>query len=176
MAGLVTHLFTAPYAGAPMQAHQQATALQGLGLDGDRYAAGAGYYSAQAGNGRHLTLIAQEDLDAANTELESAHRVQPHETRRNVVTTGIDLMAMIGHEFTIGGIRCVATRPCHPCRYLDSLLGREAYPALLQRAGIRAEILTTGTIHVGDAIAAVNENSNKQRQSFDSARSDTVGL
>lgn len=177
--GAVTHLFTAPHAGAPMQAHQQTRALQGSGLEGDRYATGTGYYSPRPGTGRHLTLIAQEDLDAANAELDPAQRpLLPHETRRNVVTAGIDLNALIGNEFTIGDVVCVATRPCTPCRYLDELVEREVMHALVHRAGIRAEILGSGTIRIGDRITAAGgaHGAAPTPQSFDSARTDTIGL
>jgi MOSC domain-containing protein YiiM len=132
-----------------MVSHGSLTAHAGRGLEGDRYALGVGRYSDER-PGRHLTLIAIEEIDAANASL--AMPLAPDEARRNIVTRGIDLPALIGRRFRIGQVECVAVRHCPPCTYLDGLLGREVLDALHERGGIRADILAGGIIRVGDAI------------------------
>ena len=94
--GTVEGLAVAPAAEAPMQLLSAAQARAGRGLEGDRYAAGAGTFSPRAGHrpGYDLTLIAAEVLDelaAAGQPLDFAG------TRRNVLTRGIDVNAMVGH-------------------------------------------------------------------------------
>lgn len=155
MRGSVTHVFTASTAGAPMTSHTSIVATAGQGLAGDRYATdlAVGHYSDRAGADRHLTLVAQEGLDLANAELETP--LAPGDARRNVVVTGIDLDALLGHRFRIGDVECRAVRTCPPCRYLDGLLGRRVLDALRDRAGIRAEVLTSGVIDVGAPIEAI---------------------
>ena len=71
--------------------------------------------------------------------------------RRNVVTSGIDLLDLIGLEFAIGSARFRGAGPCSPCRYIEGLNGR---PGLLReidrRSGLRAAVLERGVVHVGD--------------------------
>jgi MOSC domain-containing protein YiiM len=55
----------------------------------------------------------------------------------------------------VGEVTCRAIRRCEPCSYLDGLLGQSALDALVHRGGIRAEVLTDGTITVGDPIIAL---------------------
>jgi MOSC domain-containing protein YiiM len=148
--GSVTHIFTADVAGAPMRAHRAIRALAGVGLEGDRYAAGSGAYSGHPGAGRHLTLVSQEWLDAASAELRQ--RLAPIDVRRNLVTVGVDLDALLGTRVRIGTVVCDVVRTCPPCTYLDGLLGRRVLDALRGRGGIRADLVTDGTIRVGDAI------------------------
>jgi MOSC domain-containing protein YiiM len=157
MAGRVTHLFISPAAGAPMQACDEVTALAGVGLDGDRYAAGIGYYSGGPAPGRHLTLIDQAAIDAANAGL--AVPLAPAETRRNIVTTGIDLETLLRRRFRIGGVECTGIRWCPPCTYLDGLLGRRVYDALTNRGGLRADIVGHGPIRIGDPITPIDDGS-----------------
>ncbi len=45
MAGFVQGIFFAPEGGAEMKSVQAATALEGCGLEGDRYCAGTGHWS-----------------------------------------------------------------------------------------------------------------------------------
>ena len=74
------------------------------------------------------------------------------DTRRNVEVRGIDLEDLVGREFTVGTVRCVAIRLAEPCTYLEGLVGRPIIRALTHKAGIRADILVDGEIAVGDPI------------------------
>ena len=148
--GEVVAIHTAPTAGAPMATHAEVVAEAGAGIVGDRYAARQGHWSPIRRAGDGLTLIDVAMLDAI--EREHGVTIDPIDTRRNVATRGIDLDALIGHEFTIGEVRARAVRRCEPCSYLDGLLDRNLLPILVHRGGIRVEILVGGSIRVGDPV------------------------
>ena len=76
------------------------------------------------------------------------------EHRRNVVTRGIDLNALVGHEFAIGELRCRGMRLCEPCTVVDGYASRPVLRQLVQRGGLRADILEDGVIRVGDRVHA----------------------
>lgn len=146
-------IFTAPTAGAPMVAHGVITAEAHAGLTGDRYGLAIGTYSGKRLDDaeRGVTLFAQETLDAVVAE----HGIvlRPEETRRNLLVAGVPLDDLLGAEFTIGGVTLRGADLAHPCAYLESLTQPGVLRALTGRGGLRAEVLTTGTIAVGDAVA-----------------------
>src|SRR5918911_3447611 len=88
MEGFVQAIFFAPEGGSEMHSVQAATALEGCGLEGDRYCAGTGHWS-RFGRVCEVTFIAAEDLD--DIERQTSVGVKDGEHRRNVVTRGIDL-------------------------------------------------------------------------------------
>ena len=140
--GIVEALVLAPAAEAPVVAVDEAVALPGRGLEGDRYAAGAGTF----GSGRPgsaLTLVDAAVLDALGRDLDH---------RRNVVVRGTDLNALVGREFTLGEVRCRGRRLCEPCAHLDRLNGGGILRPLVHRGGLRADIVVEGTIRVGDRL------------------------
>jgi hypothetical protein len=152
--GTVEAIAVAPAAEADMRLLDVAQALEGRGLDGDRYAASAGTFSPGTGDrpGYDLTLIAAEVLD----ELAAAgDPVDFTATRRNVLTRGIDLDALIGRTFTIGDVLCRGSRRCEPCAHLERLSGPGHLRPLIHRGGLRADVLTAGTIPAGAAIRPV---------------------
>jgi len=127
---------------------ETARALPGRGLDGDRYAAGAGTF-ASGRPGSALTLVDAGVLDELG-ELRGA----AVDHRRNVVVRGMPLNALVGRTFTIGSVTCRGRRLCEPCAHLDRLNDGGVLGALVHRGGLRADILTEGTLHVGDAVRA----------------------
>jgi MOSC domain-containing protein YiiM len=146
-AGRVEAIAVAPAAEAPMQRVEHADAHAGHGLEGDRYAAGHGTFSNPYSNGHDLTLIEAEVVDALGLEPETA--------RRNVVTRGIDLNALVGRRFRLGEAECEGQRLCEPCVHLQRLTDPGLLRALVHRGGLRADIVGGGAIHVGDEIAAL---------------------
>jgi MOSC domain-containing protein YiiM len=76
------------------------------------------------------------------------------EHRRNVVTRGIDLNALVGHEFLVGAVRCCGMRLCEPCTVVDGYASRPILRQLVHRGGLRADILADGEIKVGDSVRA----------------------
>jgi hypothetical protein len=152
--GTVEGLAIAPAAEAPMQLLDAARAYAGRGLEGDRYAAGAGTFSPRTDRrpGYDLTLIAAEVLDelvAAGDALEFPG------TRRNVLTSGIDVNALVGRTFRIGEVLCRGRRLCEPCVHLDRLSGPGLLRPLIHRGGLRADVLTDGEIRLGAPIHVI---------------------
>ncbi|MGY1634057.1 MOSC domain-containing protein [Geodermatophilus sp. SYSU D01186] len=152
--GTVEGLAVAPAAEAPMQLLTVARARAGRGLEGDRYAAGAGTFSPRAGRrpGYDLTLMAAEVLD----EFAAAGRSPDFAgTRRNVLTRGLDVNALVGRRFRIGDVLCEGRRPCEPCVHLDRLSGPGVLRPLIHRGGLRADVLTDGEIRLGAPVRTV---------------------
>lgn len=152
----LVQIYTAPEAGAPMQRQPSAHAIAGRGLAGDRYASGAGSFSRWPGKGRALTLVSAEALRRAEEEfgVSLAHG----EHRRNLVVEGVDLRALLGQTFRIGGALFRGARVCAPCKYLVRTTGQEAiFDALVGRGGLRAEIVESGLVADGDAVVPVGE-------------------
>jgi hypothetical protein len=141
-AGTVAGLLVAPEAEAPLVAVDTVVAIEGRGLEGDRYAAGRGTFS--GGRGYELTLVESEVLDELGLAWPLA--------RRNVVTRGMPLNPLVGRRFRVGEVECIGRRLAEPCAHLEKLSGAGLMRPLVHRAGLRADILAGGTIHVGDAV------------------------
>lgn len=120
----------------------------GRGLVGDRYYGVPAHYEAQ------VTFFAAEVFDALLAEFGRAD-LEPILTRRNVITRGVPLNALIGQEFTIDAgdapIKLLGTKPCSPCSWMDAMLAQGAHAFLRGRGGMRARILTNGTLKRGHA-------------------------
>ena len=144
--GTVEGIFVAPSAGAAPEHLEAARAIAGQGLERDRHTTGRGTFPSGP-SGSALTLIAAEVCESFDPNL------GPQEHRRNLVTRGIDLNALVGHEFTIGAVRCRGVRLCEPCRVVDGYATRPVLRALVHRGGLRADILEDGVIGVGDQVA-----------------------
>jgi hypothetical protein len=152
--GTVEGLAVAPAAEAPMHLLEVAQARAGHGLVGDRYAAGAGTFSPRAGRrpGYDLTLIDAEVLD----EMAAAgHALDFAGTRRNVLTRGLDVNALVGRRFRIGDVLCEGRRLCEPCAHLDRLSGPGVLRPLIHRGGLRADVLTDGELRLGAEVRSV---------------------
>jgi MOSC domain-containing protein YiiM len=150
---VVEGIFTAATAGAPVIGHERIRAIVGVGLEGDRYAHGDGYYSKDRKVDRDITLIEAEEIDRLAV---AGIRLGPGETRRNVTTRGIRLNELVGRRFRIGGVECLGTKLCEPCLYLAELIGKPILAPLVHRGGLRARILTDGEIAEGDAVVALD--------------------
>jgi MOSC domain-containing protein YiiM len=146
--GVVESIHVAPEAGAPAVAIDAARAFAARGLEGDRHVTGSGTFPSGL-PGSALTLIEAEVCASFSPPLGA------DEHRRNVVTRGIDLNALVGHEFTIGEVRCRGARLCEPCTVVERYASRPVLRALVHRGGLRADILTDGVIHTGDRVAPV---------------------
>jgi hypothetical protein len=152
--GTVEAIFIAPEAGGPMHSLDEARAIAGKGLAGDRYSRGTGTFSVTGGRGNDLTLIAGEVLDSV--ELPDGRHLSGDESRRNIVTRGLDLNALVGQRFTIGELELIGRRRCEPCAHLQRLTRPGVLRALVYRGGLRADLLTSGTVRVGDRISPIS--------------------
>jgi MOSC domain-containing protein YiiM len=144
-AGTVEAIAVATSAGEPAALLQEVRALPGKGLDGDRHVTDRGTFPSGP-PGSALTLIEAEVCESFDPPLE------PSQHRRNVVTRGIDLNALVGHEFMIGEVPCRGMRLCEPCTVVQRHAERPVLRALVHRGGLRADILGDGTIRVGDPV------------------------
>jgi MOSC domain-containing protein YiiM len=148
--GFVEGIILAPEAGAEMKGAQAATALEGCGLEGDRYCAGTGHWS-RFGRVCEVTFIAAEDLD--DIERETGVDVKNGEHRRNRVTRGINLKALRrGERFRVGEVVFEYRGPRSVCRYIERLTEPGMTQALNSRGGICARVNENGTVRVGDEI------------------------
>jgi MOSC domain-containing protein YiiM len=148
--GNVVSIFIAREAAIPMEAREEVNAIEGQGLQGDRYFDGRGHWSKTPGVGREVTLIEIEAIEAL--EIERNIAITPGATRRNVVTRGVPLNHLVGREFQLGAVRLRGTRLCEPCTYLEGLTQQGVLSGLIHRGGLRAEIVTGGTIRVEDPV------------------------
>lgn len=151
----VVEIYTAADKGLPMQRVNQAYAMGGKGLQGDRYAEGRGAFSKNSRVKRHVTLIRSEDIEIANAGLEV--RYTPAETRRNIVTEDIYLNWLVDKEFSIGRVVMRGVELCTPCKRPEKLSGKPGFEEAFEYSGVnfgglRAEILTSGLFFIDDQI------------------------
>ena len=123
--------------------------LAGRGLEGDRHVAGTGTFPSGP-PGSALTMIGSEVCESFDPPL------APNEHRRNLVTSGIDLNGLVGHEFTVGDVRCRGMRLCEPCTVVQRYASRPVLRELVHRGGLRVDILGDGEIRLGDQIRATH--------------------
>jgi MOSC domain-containing protein YiiM len=147
--GTLISINISPAAEAQMQSVNEVRAVPGKGLEGDRYFAGAGSFSKPQPD-RELTLIEAEAIEALRTEFQVDYDLGA--SRRNLVTRGVPLNHLVGKEFWIGEVKARGLRLCEPCAHLQRLSHPKVLPGLVHRGGLRAQILTEGTIRVGQTI------------------------
>lgn len=150
--GTVTMILVASEAEADLTRVSEAQAEAGRGLAGDRYYAGIGTFSNPHAQGHDLTLIEQEVIDDLSGVF-PGYRAE--DTRRNVVTAGIALNGLVGWRFRVGEVECLGQRLCEPCAHLDRISVRGSLRPLVHRGGLRADIVTSGRIAVGDPVERI---------------------
>lgn len=117
----------------------------GTGLDGD-------HHSPTGRGKRQVTLIQAEHLPAIASLL-SRESVAPELLRRNLVVSGINLLALKDRPFRVGDVLLEGTGHCHPCSRMEETFGPGGYNAVRGHGGITARVLEGGTIRVGDAVS-----------------------
>lgn len=118
------------------------------GLIGDRN-------GGRAGGKRQVTLIAQEDLAAAAGFL-GLPAVSPLRLRRNLLTEGVNLLALKGRFVGVGEAVLEITGECHPCSRMEEELGPGGYNALRGRGGLTARVVRAGVIRLGDPVVRLD--------------------
>jgi MOSC domain-containing protein YiiM len=159
--GEVVSIHIAIKAEASMRSVDAVRTIPGKGLEGDRYFSTSGTYSNQPGSGREITLIESEAIEAMARDNDV--RIEAGDARRNVVTRGVPLNHLVGHDFSIGEVRLRGVRLCEPCAHLEGLTRRGVLGGLVHRGGLRAEILTEGTIRAGDAVVPIGPSMGASR-------------
>lgn len=132
---------------ALLQSFNHAEALADRGLAGD-------HKVRRAGGKRQVTLIQREHLDAI-ANLLGRVAVDPALLRRNLVISGVNLLALRDMRFEIGGVVFEGSGLCEPCSRMEEVLGAGGYNAMRGHGGIIARIISGGIIRIGDAVAAV---------------------
>lgn len=113
--------------------------LAGRGILGDRFLDFKDNYKGQ------ITFFASEVFEEICRLLGVRGKV-PGVTRRNVITAGLDLNALVGVEFEIQGVHFEGTAECSPCHWMNEAIAPGAEAALRGRGGLRARILTSGRL------------------------------
>jgi MOSC domain-containing protein YiiM len=148
MAGRVEGIYITADHGALPEPVDSVQAFAGRGLEGNRY-----FYD-DAPSGRAITLIAAEAVEAM--EREHGISIEPRESRRNVVTRGVDVNDLVGKRFRVGDVECQGIELCEPCASLQAMTKPGVIQGLLHRGGLNADILSDGAINLGDAVVAVD--------------------
>lgn len=130
----------------PLRPLETVQAVEALGLEGDHYAS--------PGGKRQVTLIQAEHLVTV-AGLLGLDTVTPEQLRRNIVVSGINLLALKGKQFRIGEALLEYTGTCDPCSRMESNLGRGGYNAMRGHGGLCARIVEGGTFGLGDALEAL---------------------
>jgi hypothetical protein len=121
---------------------ESVTAEAGKGLEGDRH-----FFPNGAPPGGALTLVEEEVVEDAGLE--------PGATRRQLTVRGVRLNDLVGKRFRVGEVECFGVALCEPCRHLEQLTRPGIVKELVHRAGINADVLTDGTISVGDEVVVL---------------------
>ena len=102
---------------------------------------------------RQITLIQHEHLAAVAGYLGLAAPLDPGRLRRNLVVSGLNLLALKNRQIRIGDeIVLDITGECHPCSRMEEELGAGGYNAMRGHGGLTAHIAQGGRIRVGDVV------------------------
>ncbi len=148
--GRVEAIHVAPAGGEPIEPRESVEAVAGRGLRGDRYFTERGTFSDGSGDGKHLTLIEAEAVEAIARE--AGIQLEPGAHRRNVTTRGVALNHLVGERFRVGDAVCEGRRLCEPCSHLEGLTEDGVLDALVHRGGLRADVVESGRFSVGDPV------------------------
>ena len=143
--GKVTWIGLRPKSRAPLNSVQQVEVNE-KGLVGDRY---------NGSGNRAVTLIQAEHLPVI-ASIMSLPPIEPSILRRNVVVSGVNLLAFKNKQFKIGNAILEMTGYCHPCSRMEEALGEGGYNTMRGHAGITAKVIKTGTFAVDDTVELYN--------------------
>jgi MOSC domain-containing protein YiiM len=144
-AGRVEWIGVRPARRAPVVSLEAVEALGGSGLRGDRY---------ESGGRRQVTLIQAEHLLVLSSLLGAP--VEPAALRRNILVSGLNLLALKGASFRVGEALLEGTGPCEPCSRMEDALGPGGYNAMRGHGGITARVLEGGRIKLSDVVEVVS--------------------
>src|SRR4051794_27252981 len=128
-------------------------AVAGRGLAGDRYALGGGTWAQYPDLEKQVTLIDRDDVAAVAPGIGAP--LDPGDTRRNLVTTGIDLPSLVGQWFTAGAGLLFGMKPRPPCPPRERLTGLRLGKAMVHRGGINGAVFADGAIAEGSVVRGV---------------------
>jgi MOSC domain-containing protein YiiM len=146
--GTIEHIYLVAVSEGPVEQVAAVAAHAGRGLEGDRNFTPPDRWIP---TGCAITLIEAEAIEAVSAE----HGIDLRDgrSRRQVVTRGVRLNDLVGKKFSVGPVRCRGVELCEPCLDLQRMIGDpNTIKALVHRGGLRADILESGTIVVGDEV------------------------
>ena len=146
--GRVVHISLTPVSAQPTHLVDEVRAVAGRGLEGDRYYKADG--DPWEDPGRELTLISAEAIDALARENDV--KLDYKDARRNIITRDVPLNDLVDKEFSVGEVRLRGIRLNQPCTHLAEMTDRKVLKGLVDRGGLKAQILNDGTMRVGDVI------------------------
>ena len=138
--------------GAPREAARRidaTRALAGIGLSEDRL----GQRGEPELSTRQVTLIQHEHLPVI-AALAAVTAVDVAALRRNLVISGINLIALKNARVRVGDALLEIVGPCHPCSRMEEAVGLGGYAAMRGHGGMTARVLEEGIIRVGDEVRA----------------------
>jgi MOSC domain-containing protein YiiM len=147
--GTVTWIGIRPARRAPLVPMTAAVLDPAEGLVGD-------HYRSRTNSARQVTLIQREDLAAVASYLGLAD-LEPERLRRNIVVSGINLLALRGCRFRLGTAVLLTMGECHPCSRTEELLGPGGYNAVRGHGGLTAQVVIGGEVRLGDAISCFDD-------------------
>jgi MOSC domain-containing protein YiiM len=151
--GRILSIQIAEDASEPLKALEKVNVVAGQGLEGDRYFTRTGTYSSKHDKSREATFIEAEALHALANDYQIEFSAA--ESRRNFTTQGVALNHLVGREFRIGGAVFRGIRLCEPCTHLEEVSSKPARKGLIHRGGLRAQIVQSGLVSVGDEVTDV---------------------
>ncbi len=120
--------------------------IKDQGLEGDHYA--------KKGGKRQVTLIQKEHIEAV-ASIMGMEQIDPKLLRRNIVVSGINLLALKGHRFRIGEAVLEFAGSCVPCSRMEENLGKGGYNAMRGHGGICCKVISGGIIKLGDGVEVI---------------------
>jgi MOSC domain-containing protein YiiM len=157
LAGRIEAIIVRGESRAPARRIEATSAIAGVGLADDRL----GMQGAAELSTRQVTLIQQEHLPVI-AQLARVAQVDPVGLRRNLVVSGINLLALKNAKLQVGEAVLEVVGPCQPCSRMEEAIGPGGYAAMRGHGGMTARILTGGAIRTGDAVRAL-PRENAQR-------------
>jgi len=148
--GKVIGIFITQKKGDPILPLEQVHVLPGLGIEGDRYFDYRHNPDMDTKTGREITLIEMEAIESMRDG--EGINISPEQTRRNILTSGISLNELVGHDFLVGDVQLRGVRLCEPCQYLANRTDQRILHSMVHRGGLRADIITAGNIRINDLI------------------------
>ena len=128
---------------APLISVNEARVSPEEGLEGDRYQGRTGH--------RHLTIVQAEHL-AVIACCMGREQIRPECLRRNLLVSGINLLALRNKVVAVGNVQIEITGLCHPCSRMEKILGPGGYNAVRGHGGVTARVLTHGSFALGDIV------------------------
>ncbi len=152
----VLAIFTVPQRAASPLSQQRVALLSGAGIVGDRYCNTQGSFLERPLQERatEVTLIEAEAIDAFNQTC--GLTLGYGDLRRNIITHGVSLNALVGRRFRLGAIEFEGIELCEPCSTLARRVTPLVLPHMVHRAGLRAAVLSSGDLQVEDKFSLVS--------------------